>query len=620
VARGRNRQRQGAVHLGFGTAGSERLASVCNVRETMAAASEANTEPQFPKPKILLVDLPEEATRRLESSGFNVQAGTFGRPYRVQKCDEYSPVIAQAHLPNYTEQEVIIIDLTRREPTDGPEGTKAVAQGEMDWYARCSWGLIDPRPRVMAMVSDDWNRILQSGGVFVVFAQPRLRQELVFANARYGMFDRAREIHYDNWSFLPIFSRENFKVESDHGTESLVPECVDFLERFLRSHQAGLEFQAVLTPMFNMTHEGLHFNFCPLIHNKFGETIGGLVLAKKPRKGHIFILPQVNDKVRAVYELVTTILPELCRHLFPFFEGDRWVHSDEYEHESVLERRAEQQKVRSEAEARIVVLENEIEAEGNKRGFLHGILTGTGDRLVGDVQEVLRLIGFKKVEAPQEEAGLNKQEDLQINDRSPCLLLEVKGLAGLPTEADTHQGTKYVLRRMKEWQRTDINGVFVVNHQRNLPALERENEKVFTEQQLSDAVENGMALTTSWDLFRLARGMMRWGWPGTVVQEVFYGKGRLPSVPSHYAAAGTVAHFYSEISVLSIDVAEAGLRMGDTVGFLFPAGFVEEKITSLHVNKQDVSEARTGQRAGFKTTLKRKDLPVGTTIYVVRCV
>ncbi len=124
------------------------------------------------------------------------------------------------------------------------------------------------------------------------------------------------------------------------------------------------------------------------------------------------------------------ILPELSRHLFPFFEGDRSVHSNEYEHASVLERRAAQQKVREDSEARIAVLEKEIEAEAGLLKFLHGILTGTGEGLVDDLREVLQLVGFQTVKTPEEEEGLNKQEDLQVHDRSPCLLLEVKGLAG----------------------------------------------------------------------------------------------------------------------------------------------------------------------------------------------
>ena len=392
----------------------------------------------------------------------------------------------------------------------------------------------------------------------------------------------------------------------------------DYIEKFLRSHQPGLEFEAVLTTMFNLTGMQFDFGYFALMENKFGQIIGGIIVPKKPKKGRILILPQVKDKVRAVHELVTTVLPELCRHLFPFFEGDRWVHAEEYEYNSVLELRAAQQKVREEAEARIAALENEIEAEADRLGFLYGILTGTGETLVDDLKKTLQFVGFTKVETPPEEGGVNKQEDMQVHDRSPCLLLEVKGLAGQPTEDDTHQGMKYVVRRMKEWQRTDISGVFVVNHQRHLPALDRDNEQVFTDQQLSDAAENGMGLTTTWDLFRLVQGMIRWGWPGDVVQDVLYGKGRLPSVPSQYTAAATVAHFYSDKSVLSIDVAGQGLQVGDTVGFLFPAGFFEEQITSLQVNKQSVPEAKPGQRAGYKTILRRQDVPVGTVIYVVR--
>ena len=54
----------------------------------------------------------------------------------------------------------------------------------MDWYAKASRGFIDPRPRVMAKVSDDWHRILDSGGAFVTFAQPRFQQDLVLAMAK----------------------------------------------------------------------------------------------------------------------------------------------------------------------------------------------------------------------------------------------------------------------------------------------------------------------------------------------------------------------------------------------------------------------------------------------------
>ena len=586
---------------------------------------EVAAKAKYPKPKILLVDLPDEATAKLSSSGFNVKAGTFGRPYRTQVSDNFLPVVAQGDLPNYTEQEVIIIDLTPPEIAEQPEGRKHTSDGALDWYAKASRGFIDPRPRVMAEVSEGWSRTLESGGVFVVFAQPRLRQELIFTTARFGMLDHGQPIPFDNWSFLPLLNRENLKVSGDHGTETHIQESVDFLDNFLRSHQPSLEFMVTLTPTFHMTNEGYWIEYFPLIENKYAQNIGGIVLGKQPKKtnvepkkGRILILPQVKDKVRAVYELITVVLPELSRRLFPYFEGDRWVHADEYEHPAVLDRKKRQRQIREEAAARIAALDKEIESEQEQLSFLHGLLTRTGEELVADVQKTLEMIGFKQVTPPEEETeGVNKQEDLQIHDRSPCLLLEVKGLAGLPTEGDTLQGTKYVLRRVKQWNRTDVSGVFLVNHQRNLPCLERDHENVFTGQQLGDVQENGMGLFTTWDLFRLVRGMLHWNWPAKAVQDVFYGKGRLSSVPSHYVAAGTVVHFYTDISVLSVEVGEAGLRVGDTVGFFFPSGFVEEKITSLQVDRKLVIQAVPGQRAGYKTTLKRKDVPVGTKVYQV---
>ena len=67
---------------------------------------------KYHKPKILLIDLPSELTNKLKSAGFNVSAGTFGTPYKVEVSDNYQTVIPNPNLPNFSEQEIIIIDLT----------------------------------------------------------------------------------------------------------------------------------------------------------------------------------------------------------------------------------------------------------------------------------------------------------------------------------------------------------------------------------------------------------------------------------------------------------------------------------------------------------------------------
>lgn len=78
--------------------------------------------PKYEKPKILLIDLPDDVFERALSAGYNASAGTFGSPYEVNKSDNYLPVIIKEFdLPNYTEQEIIFVDLTPPVTRNGPE-------------------------------------------------------------------------------------------------------------------------------------------------------------------------------------------------------------------------------------------------------------------------------------------------------------------------------------------------------------------------------------------------------------------------------------------------------------------------------------------------------------------
>jgi len=327
----------------------------------------------------------------------------------------------------------------------------------------------------------------------------------------------------------------------------------------------------------------------------------------------------VSNKEDAVIDLIQNVLPEILPRLFPYHEGGRWVHRAEYEHPEILEHKAAQSEVRQRANDEVLRIEQEIKAERERLSFLHGILTKSDNDLVKDVKKALEFIGFRQVvDVDEAEANeTNKQEDLQILDKSPSLLLEVKGVTGLPTERDTLQVTKFVLRRMREWERTDVIGVSLINHQRNLPALDRDYGSAFTTQQIKDAELNRTGLMTTWDLFRLIRGMMQWEWPAETIRDLFFGHGRLPLVPSHYIAVGTVAHYWTENAVISIDMVADTLHVTDRVGYLFADGFFEEEVVSLELDRNPLQEARPPQRIGMKTTLARSEIPVGTMVFRV---
>jgi hypothetical protein len=584
------------------------------------AMSDAASGPKFLQPKVLLIDLSEQVEEAVVSAGFNARAGTFGQPYTVPPSDCFIPVYDQAWLPNCPEQEVVFIDLTPPEAEELPEGLPPPVRGEMGWWWKCSRGVVDPRPRVMATVREDFDRIWEAGGVFVVFARPRFRQPVELGMVRCGSFEPHYRIDHDNWSFLSFLDPGHLTIKHDPGTESKVLPSIQVVEQFLRRHQHGLEFDCTLQPLYPLTQKGNGPVFIPMMENKYGDPVAGEILPQKPGRGRVFILPQVADKAVAVLDLLRTVLPELSPHLFPFAEGGGWVRQRQYEHPGVLERRARQEEVQRQAAAEVARLDEEIVAERVAFAYLHGLLTDTGGKLVAAAREAFIAAGFKNViDVDDAEAGVvNKQEDLQVHDRSPTLLVEIKGLGGQPTESDTLQVTKYVLRRMRLWDRTDVQGLSLVNHQRNMPALDRDHDNVFTAQQVQDAEQNGTGLMTTWELFRMLRGKCCWGWPDEAVCGVLYGTGRLPPYPAHYIPVGKVAKFWPDRGVASIDIeGDLPLKLGDRVGFLLPDGFHEEEVTSLQVDRQPVREAFPGQRAGHRTTLGKANLPLRTPVFVV---
>ncbi len=107
---------------------------------------------KYPTPKILLVDMKDQTEAVLKTEGYNVTTGSFGVSYKVPMDDNFKPIIMNGNLPpNYNEQEIIVIDLVPAAPLVQSQGEKHTSPGEHDWWASCNRGVIDPRPRFMAV-------------------------------------------------------------------------------------------------------------------------------------------------------------------------------------------------------------------------------------------------------------------------------------------------------------------------------------------------------------------------------------------------------------------------------------------------------------------------------------
>ncbi len=588
------------------------------------------TPTSYRKPKILLVDLPHAVKESLKDLGLNVEQGTFGSPY-VQNRPQNSSfhaILANEFLPNLHEQEIILIDLTE------PKAIPRTDQNTETVLLKEGFGIegtslretIDPRPLAMMRSRKFVDRIVESNGLVVVFTNIRKYIDYKkYELQQQGIPVRKKEnLVCDNWMFSGYLALRSLVVADDRGTEATLcpaPSGLEQIVKLLQENRGSISFEVSLSPQPYPTPGSVDGpRFVPLMENKYGAAVAAAVGISKG-KGMILLLPQFTQKAELVAALFRDVLPVTHSHLFPEHEGSLWVHKHAYEHPAILSLKKRVEDIQSKADQQKAEIQSEIEVVSGRLSFLHGLITKSGDALVADTLSALNYIGFQDVvDVDRTNAGhANKQEDIRIRDRDIKLLVEVKGLGSLPTEADCLQITKFLNRRKSEWGLTGIQGVFLVNHQRGVQPLDRSNDSVFTPAQIGDAMSDRVALISTWDIFRLIRGMDRWEWPRESVMDVFYQPGRAGLLPLHWQEVGKVAHFYDKLSVVSILVSGTDfIRAGDTIGYAFADRFEEQIVESLEIENQPVNEAGPGIRAGYNTRLPRKDLPVGTSVYKVR--
>ncbi|BDZ68604.1 hypothetical protein [Methanobacterium ferruginis] len=559
------------------------------------------------KPDILLIDLPDEIFKELKSKGFNVSKGSFGTPYNVNRSDVYDVVKGKDHLPVISERDVVIIDLDSG-IVDEVNITYEDPGNVKKLFSTCKDGWVDPRPKSMQKHHENFDRIFDNGGLILIFAEPKFDYHFQFGKRdKYGDLI-GEEVFCNNWSFLSILIHLN--VYEDEGAEINIATDIsafnEFFKKYLRETNYNSRFGGYSIP-----------NFRNLLNNKFNQSVGCLIPDDNTEtSGKILILPNMPRTPELFLDLLNEVLPSISPHLFPNVKG-KWIEEDEYEFSSIKDLKGQIEEIAVKAKGKIESIEEDIVSERREHGFLHGILTGTGDELVDDVEKCLEFIGFEEVVNVDNELkeGENKEEDLRICDNSP-LLVEVKGPSTNTKEEDIMQLVKYRGRRMEEWERFDIGGVFIINHQRNIAPLKRDNKAVFTDKQVEDAVRDKILLTTTWELFLLIRGMMEYEWDPEVLRDLFYQPGRLPQVPSNYEPVGKIVKFFKKNVVVGVELTDGELSKGQRIGYKLPNEFLEEDVKSLEIEGKNVASAAVGDRVGIPSEFI-DILKVGLTVYKI---
>jgi hypothetical protein len=514
-------------------------------------------------------------------------------------------------LPNQSERELIVVDtkLPRKESRslpDPPHGVKWL-------WAKAGAGVIDPRPWAMVRARVDFDRTYAHGGVFICFVSQRFSSDYQYVETenQAGWEENSTLTTLTTWAFLSILA--DVEVTPDSGQEITAEPAAEEIPGLTKALE-GASFTCTLNRGYNIDSE----RWVPLAKNKFEETVAAVILPSKGSKeGIVFLLPHPNERAVFLRRLIEETVSRLAPDLFPHIKQGEWAERPPYELPQIAELRSEILEIEGEAEQKTRELREQIEARRSEFGFLSDLLTEDADKLVAAVKRTLELLDFQDVKDVDEEVedGKPRREDLQIWDRDPVLIIEVKGIGGMPREADAMQVAKYIAPRMKEWKRS-AQGLTIINHQLKVEGLKRQKEHVFSADVVTSAEALEIGLLTTWDLFRLARSGLRYGWKAEQVAEVFYRHGLIEPIPSHYELVGTVDRLYEDRQAAIVDLT-AEVSKGDLLSYELPVEFEQERLESLQLNNEQVDRADAGDKVGISTALNKEQIRKGVRVFRV---
>lgn len=568
------------------------------------------------QPRVLLMNLPSGFALDLHLKGFETSTGSFGHPYTVSSHDqrvtgEYYITLNDSLPTHYAESEIVVIDLSYKDKYGSKNGPKVILEDGYGLTLDAPLGYFDPRPLTMRNYEQYFHQIYNHGGIFILFASPK---SLVTGSMATNPRNRFTMDSVNSWAFLDFLASENFTVTPSQGREVILEEGNNELNSIIGSYMASVEYSCT----FDFRGPGK--KFIPIAKNRFQNTVAGLITSSDIEKGLIFIFPHVENKSEFLQRFLNEYLPILKPNLFPDLVKKLWVQSSEYELPKILKIQAEIEQIERQALAQVTALKNKINDEREEQGYLHELLTETGDNLVRAVKKALATLGFEKVvdvdhNLKEAEKNENKKEDLQIHDRSPLLLVEVKGIFGhIPKESEMLQVTKHYALRMREFKTVEISGLTILNSERHKPALERV-EQPFSEDLLETAKAQQLGFLTTWNLHKLLRNYLKFKWTSEQVQGLFYQYGFINSIPLDYEYIGQIEDVWPKVDAIGIRIEEGDLKQDDLILYELEVEYEIQKITSLQVDKNPVEIAEKGQLAGVSIGIDKDKLKKKTRIY-----
>ena len=151
-----------------------------------------------------------------------------------------------------------------------------------------------------------------------------------------------------------------------------------------------------------------------------------------------------------------------------------------------------------------------------------------------------------------------KEEDIQIEMEAGLIIIEAKGIGGTSRDDECSQISKIRSRRCEERNKFDVIALYIVNHQRHIPPLERKNPP-FTENQVHDAELEKRGLLTTWDLYNLYFNVENGMISKKRAIECLMKPGLIKFIPDKITKLNLVKEIYQNGEVVIFDLISTGL-------------------------------------------------------------
>ncbi|MDD2290927.1 MAG: hypothetical protein PHV52_01500 [Aliarcobacter sp.] len=542
------------------------------------------------KPKICCIDIEESDINKLKEQGFNIEIGSLGSkvkvPNRMQK--DWNIVLPNAYFPtNLHEFNITILDLDNNKTIDyiqkEHQRNELTGTSSMALYSAYPETIFNPKPLGSHLLKNSLNKLGNKEHLIIIFSTENYGveyQTLEITETNNYLKDQFKYDIYSFQDYVPLNGSKN-------GKEIIVCDNIeaklkDFLSKYTNQMQ------------YNQTFHTSSYNEClPLIKNTNGDFVS--IQINDDNKTYIYF-PQVKEKAKFLNEFLSEIAPSLFPNLFPYATLHDWRNEKDYwlpKHEVLLQQK---ENLIKEYEQKIQNKTNEINNNLKKYSFLHKILTETDDELVSSIIKFLKWLGFENIidmdKTKNEDVVL--EEDIQINLENGLLIIECKGIGGTSKDSECSQISKIKHRRCEERKAFDVFALYIVNHQRHIAPLQRQNPP-FSENQKKDALLDKRGLLTTWQLYNLYFDIENGIITKEEARETLLEFGLVEFKPQNLTYIDSPKEFFSNNTVCIININNFPLAVNDILFVEKDGKFSKAIILEIKQNNKSVKIADNGE-------------------------